>query len=180
MRRIGISVMLVLALAAGTASAGGVGIGLFGGTSIPIVQDDNGSGTVFGVRAPVRLIPLVTVEPYFSKTAGGDKEQDFEGTPITYGGIDVTGYGVNVLLTFGGKFQLYPYAGIGTFKLKREGLDESRTGYNFGLGLGLSPLPKISFHVRGELAAAVSDETSRKWASVTAGVSYNFISFPVP
>ena len=180
MKRNGILVLLLLVLAAGTASAASVGIGVFGGTSVPIIQDDNGNGTLFGARVPVALIPLVTIEPYYAKTAGKDKSQDIDGFPIPYEGIDVTSFGANVLLTFGGKFQFYPFAGIGSFKMKRTALDESKSGYNFGLGLGLSPIPKFSIHVRGELAAAIDAGTSRKWANVTAGVSYNFFSLPTP
>lgn len=180
MKRPTIFLLLALVLLPCVAGAAGVGIGAFGGVSVPIVQDDNGQGTLFGVRVPVSLLPLVTVEPFFGKTGGGDKDQDVLGITRTRSGIDVNAYGANVLLTFGSKLQLYPFAGIGSYKLKRPGLDESQTGYSFGLGLGLSPAPKISLHVRGELDAAVKGDTSRKWASVTAGVSYSAFSFPVP
>jgi opacity protein-like surface antigen len=171
-------VLVLLPCAAGAAS---VGVGAFGGMSIPVLQDDNGQGTVFGLRVPVALIPLVTVEPYYAKTSGGDKDQDIEGTTITRSGLDVAGFGANVLLTFGGKIQLYPFAGIGSYKLSRAGSDDqTNTAYTFGLGLGISPMPKLSFHVRGELAAAVDGETSRKWANATVGVSYNVFSTPIP
>jgi hypothetical protein len=182
MKRLGAFVLLLLLLAAGSASAGSIGVGLYGGTAIPVLQDDNGGGAVFGARVPVALIPLITVEPWYASLSGGDKDQDLEdglGT-VTYEGIDVTGFGANVLLTFGGKFQLYPFAGIGSYNLKRTALDQSRTGYNFGLGLGLSPLPKLSLHLRGEMIAAVDGETSRKWATVTAGVTYSVFSIPTP
>jgi hypothetical protein len=182
MKRLGSFVVLMLLLAAGTASAGSVGVGLFGGTAIPIVQDDNGSGAVFGVRVPVALVPLVTVEPWYASFAGGAKDQEMDdglGT-VSYEGIDVKSYGANLLLTFGGKFQLYPYAGIGSYKLERAGLEATRTGYNFGLGLALSPVPKLAVHVRGELDAAVDGEASRKWATVTGGVTYSFFSIPTP
>ena len=151
-----------------------VGIGAFGGVSVPVLQDDTNQGTQFGARLPVALLPLVTVEPYFSSAKGGDKDQTVEGATYTRAGIDVTSFGANLLLTFGSKFQFYPFAGIGSFKLKRTGsADLSKSGYNFGLGLGFSPVSKLSIHLRGELAAAVDGETSRKWANATFGVSYN-------
>jgi hypothetical protein len=181
MRKTAILMLFVLALLPCAAGATSVGVGAFGGTSIPIVQDDNGSGTVFGLRAPVSLLSLVTVEPYFAKISGGDKDQDIEGTTITRSGMNVTAFGANVLLTFGGKIQLYPFAGIGSYKLQRLNLeDQTNTAYTFGLGLGISPLPKLSIHLRGELAAAVDGETSRKWANATLGVSYNVFSTPIP
>jgi hypothetical protein len=121
------------------------------------------------------------VEPYFAKISGGDKDQDIEGTTITRSGLDVTGFGANVLLTFGGRIQMYPFAGIGSYTLKRLNMeDQTNTAYTLGLGLGISPLPKLSIHVRGELAAAVDGETSRKWANATVGVSYNIFSTPIP
>jgi opacity protein-like surface antigen len=181
MRRAMILLLFSLALLPCAAGATSVGVGAFGGMSIPIIQDDNGQGTLFGVRVPVSLLSLVTVEPYFAKTSGGDKDQDIEGTTITRSGIDVSGFGANVLLTFGGKIQLYPYAGIGSYALSRPGSeDQTNTAYTFGLGLGISPMPKLSIHVRGELAAAVDGETSRKWANATVGVSYNIFSTPIP
>ena len=181
MRKAMLLMLFALALLPCAAGATSVGVGAFGGVSIPVLQDDNGQGTVFGLRAPVTLIPLVTVEPYFAKTSGGDKDQDIEGTTITRSGLDVTGFGANVLLTFGDKIQLYPFAGIGSYKLSREGSEDlTNTAYTFGLGLGISPMPKLSIHVRGELAAAVEGDVSRKWANATIGVSYNVFSTPIP
>jgi opacity protein-like surface antigen len=122
----------------------------------------------------VVVLPLVTVEPYFAMTSGGDVDQTIEGQTYTRAGMDVTSFGANVLLTFGTKLQLYPFAGVGSFQLKRDGSEDlSNTGYNFGLGLGFSPMPKLMIHLRGELAAAVDGETSRKWGNATLGVSYN-------
>src|SRR5262245_58669254 len=82
------------------ANAASVGVGVFGGASIPVVQDDNGSGSEFGVRVPVSVVPLVTVEPYFLKSNGGDKDEDLGSLTITRSGIDVTGFGANVMFTF--------------------------------------------------------------------------------
>ena len=181
MRKATILMLFALALLPCIAGATSVGVGAFGGMSLPILQDDNGLGTLMGLRAPVSLLSLVTVEPYFAKTSGGDKDLDIEGAPFTRSGIDVTGFGANVLLTFGGKIQLYPFAGIGSYKLSRAGSEDlTNTAYTFGLGLGISPMPKLSIHVRGELAAAVDGETSRKWANATVGVSYNVFSTPIP
>ena len=86
------------------------------------------------------------------------------------------------MLTFGTGLQMYPFAGIGTAKAKRPGLDASTTQYNFGLGLGFTPpVIKLSIHVRGELAAVLepdNSESSRKWANLTVGVSYGLLKFP--
>ena len=182
MKRLVILALLALTLLPCVAGAKSIGVGAFGGASVPILQDDNGRGTLFGIRVPVQLVPLITVEPLFAKTSGGNKDQAVSGLgTISRSGMDVSTFGANVLLTFGGKFQLYPFLGIGSFKQTRSGsADLTKSGYNFGLGLGLSPAPKISIHVRGELDSAIDGDTARKWANVTAGVSYSLFSFPAP
>lgn len=181
MRRVTILAVLALALLPCTAAAGSVGIGAFGGLGIPIVQDDNGQGMLYGARVPVSVLPLLTVEPYLLMGSGGDKEQEIGGTTYTRTGLDMTGFGANLLFTFGGPVQFYPFAGIGSCKLTRDGSeDETGVAYNFGLGLGISPMPKLTVHLRGEAIAAVDGEVSRKWAGVTLGASYAVFSFPVP
>ena len=178
MRKAMILMLFALAILPCAAGATSVGIGAFGGVGVPIIQDDNGQGSLFGARVPVTLLPLVTVEPYYVKTSGASKDQVVDELTYTRSGIDVSGFGANLLLTFGSKFQMYPFAGIGSYKLSRTGLDQTSTAYTFGLGFGLSPMPKLSIHVRGELAAAVEGQTSRKWANATVGVSYNIFSTP--
>jgi hypothetical protein len=181
MKRATILMLFTFVLLPCSAGAASIGIGAFGGLSAPVLQGDNGQGTLIGLRAPVGLIPLLTVEPYFAKISGGDKDQDIEGTKIRRSGMNVTGFGANVLLKFGGMIQFYPFAGIGSYKLQRTGTkDLTNTAYTLGFGLGISPLPKLSIHARGELAAAVDGETSRKWANATVGVSYNIFSTPIP
>src|ERR1043166_2096434 len=96
-----LAALLLLALAPVAARSAPIGLGVFGGASVPLVQDDNGSGSIFGLRAPVNLVPLITVEPYFARTAGGDNDQDVGGITYTRSGIDNTAFGANVLLTFG-------------------------------------------------------------------------------
>lgn len=165
------------------ASALGIGVGAFAGTSIPIIQDDNGSGSQFGIRLPVSVVPMLTVEPYFASSSGGDKDQELGGVTYTRSGIDVTSFGANLLLTFGGGFQFAPYVGVGSNKLERDGLDATETGYTFGLGLRFGlPLAKIALHARGGMNAVLeegSSETSRKWVDATLGVSYDLFSLPV-
>lgn len=174
--------LFLLALLAGAAGAATVGLGVFGGGSFAAVQDDNGNGPIFGVRVPVNLVPLITVEPYFASTSGGDKTQTISGISYTRSGIDVTSFGANVLFTFGTAYQMYPYVGIGSNHLKRAGLDQSETGYTFGLGMGFKlPLANLTANVRAGanmVTDPASTETSRKWADVTAGVSYGLLKFP--
>ena len=181
MKRIIPVVLLALVLGAGAASAIGVSVGggAFGGVSIPILQDDSKQGTLYGLRLPVSVLPLLKVEPYWATTSLGDVEETFGTLTYTRDGGKVTAYGVNALLSMGGPLRFYPFVGIASHKLKREATEDlSKIGYNFGLGLGFSAIPKFDVDVRGELNMITLGETSRKFANVTAGVSYHFLSLP--
>lgn len=180
MKRMWASVALALLLGAGPAQALSIGLGAFGGISVPVVQDDTGQGTQFGIRVPVNLVPLIAVEPFFSSSAGGDKEETLAGTTYTRTGIDVTAFGANLLIPFGAAVRFYPFVGVGSHKLERAGSEEiTKTGYNFGLGLGFSPpLAGLSVDLRGELTAVVDGDVSRKWANATLGVSYALFKLP--
>ena len=170
--------MFVLALTAGPASAVTLGVGAFGGMSIPIVQDDNGQGQTYGIRIPVGLTPIFTLEPYGSMTQGGDKEETINGIGLTRSGIEMQSYGANLLLTFGTGFQMFHFAGIGMTTSERAGLDQSSVQYNFGIGLGFAPfaLP-LSIDIRGEYASVTDEDnssTARNYGNVILGATYKF------
>ena len=175
MRKILFIALAATALSAGTAGAGGVGIGAFGGMSLPLVQEDQGNGSLYGLRVPVQVVPLLRAEPFWSTSALGDKTVEVGGISQTRTGSDVTTFGVNAILTMGG---FYPYAGIGSAKFKRDSIEDSYTSYHFGLGFNIPLVPKVSVDLRAELQAAVKDGTSRKMGNLTLGASYNFLSMP--
>lgn len=187
MKRTWWAVFLAVALAAaaaapaGPARAGTIDIGgaVFGGMSFPVLQDDQGQGSLFGARIPVRLLPLLTVEPFYSASALGDKTiETSPGFSVTREGSDVTTYGVNVLFPFGTKTLLYPYLGIGSARFQRTGEDETFTSFDVGLGLGITLIPKLTLDLRGELQAASTGDTSRKLANVTLGATYSIFATP--
>jgi hypothetical protein len=182
MKKWSVLVLALLVFGAGAAGATNVGVGVFAGASVPILQDDNARGSMFGVRVPLNLIPFFTVEPYYARSMLGDAKQTFGGFEYTRSGFDVTSFGVNAALGSLGLttgFSFYPYAGIGSHKLSRDGTsDVTETGYNFGLGLGISPAPVIAFNLRGELEMIKTGDTSRKFVNVTLGATYKF--FPLP
>lgn len=179
MKKALLSALAAIALLASGARAASIGVGVFGGTSVPVLQDDQDNGTLFGVRVPVKLVPLVTVEPFFSSSAMGDKTLDIgPGVSVTREGSDVTSFGLDAMLTMGGPVRFYPFVGVGSAKFKRTGQDESFTSYHMGLGLGMSPVPKLSVDLRGELQAAVDGDVSRKMLNITLGASYSLFSMP--
>lgn len=182
MRQRLVSVLVAFAVLAGTAGgarAGSIGFGVFAGTGVPVVQADEGHGPVYGMRAPVRLVPVFTVEPFYSSQSLGDVTLDISpGVTATREGSDITAYGLNALLTFGGLVTFYPFAGIGHAHYTRSGQDESFAAYQMGLGLGFTPLPKVGIDLRAELQAAVDGSTSRKVGNFTLGASYALFHLP--
>jgi opacity protein-like surface antigen len=178
MKRTFALMLVLLAASAGTARAASLGVGAFTGMSFPIVQEDVSQGATFGLRFPVKLVPLFTLEPYWASCSLGDKDQDIGGFTYTREGFDETAFGLNAMLTTGGPVQFYPFVGIGSTRLERTGSDLSLTTYNAGLGLGIAPAPKLTLHLRGEFQMAVDGEASRKFGNVTVGASYALFSIP--
>jgi len=190
MKRLVMLTVLALVLASGAAQAGpiGVGIGVFGGLSVPILQNVSASsfrpgdafgkgGTQLGVRVPVHAIPIITFEPYYAKASYGDRDETIGGITYTREGYDSKSFGVNALLgnPDGSGFHFFPYVGLGKTKLTRTGEEINKTGYNFGFGLGMSPAQKISIQIRSEFSMVVTGDTSRKFGGINAGVSYRLL-----
>lgn len=175
--------LLALTLVPGLARAVTIGGAVFGGTSIPAVQDDNGTGPMFGIRVPVNFVPLIAVEPYYAQTNGGDKDYTAAGVAYTRDGIDMTSYGANVLFTFGTGMKLFPFVGLSSNHMKRSGLDQTETGYDLGIGLGFKlPLAGLGADIRAAgnvVTDPANSDVSRKWAEITIGVNYSFFSTPV-
>lgn len=164
---------------AGPASATniGVGLGAFAGGCFAVAQDDAGSGFIWGVRAPVRMLKLLTIEPFYQSGSLSDVEEDFGGTTTTIPGFDVSAFGANAIIgTLGGAgINFYPYIGIGSFDLSQSGeSSDSNTGWIFGFGIGLPPISKFSIQLRVEVDAVNQDDSTRKFGVVSGGLNYNF------
>ena len=183
---------LYLALLAAMVSAGAaqatekhLSVGAFGGFSIPVLQDVDASsfspsdafgptGSQFGLRADVKVIPVVTLEPFFAKSSHKEQEETFGTLTYTREGFDGTAFGLNAILGRPdvGKFKVFPYVGLGKFKLERAGQDINEVGWNFGLGFGISPAERFSIQIRSELNMVVTGDTSRKFGNMNVGLNY--------
>lgn len=172
MKKIILSGVLLLALAS-SGFATGVGIGGFGGVSIPIIQEDQGNGTVFGLRAKLKLIPGFTIEPVLGFNKFGDADSDFgtrEGSKVTYYGVDLilggmgAPIGPRVYLVGGGAF----------YSFSRDyDEDESRLGLSAGLGIEIGLGKTLGLDFRGKFHLVTQDGGgSRKMANITAGLNY--------
>ncbi len=180
MKRLLWGALAALVLGTGTARAGSIGVGLFGGASVPVLQDDQDDGSIYGVRIPVKLVPLITVEPYYASAQLGDKTFDIApGITVTREGSEVYSYGVNGMLTVGGPLNFYPFVGMGLAKYERSGQEETFTSFQGGVGLAIHPVPKLGLDLRAELQAAAGDGgTARKLFNLTLGASYALFSLP--
>lgn len=156
-----------------------LGVGGFAGLSIPVVQDDQESGTEFGLRVRYGLGTMFVLEPYVSFVKWGGPDE-IEG--ITWGidGSKVTSFGVEATLgNSPGKIGLLPFlfAGAGSYKVKNDdtGYDQSKIGFSGGLGLGFGLSPQLALDFRGKLMVAPQKEGgSKKALGVTAGLNFNF------
>jgi hypothetical protein len=171
--------LLALGWIPAAARAGSVGIGAFGGVSLPILNDTAGNGSQYGVRVPVHVVPYFGVEPYFAQSSLGSTDQTFAGLSYTRSGPDVTTWGANAIFYFGGPVQFYPLVGIGSTTIQQtSSADVTGTNINFGLGFGFTPLPKTTIDLRGEMNSVITGSTSRKFGNITAGVSYALFGVP--
>lgn len=178
MKRLAIFILLVLGLVPQVGSANDVGLSVFGGMSIPIVQDDNGNGPLFGLRAPVGLMSHLNIEPFFTSTRNGDAKQDIGGVSYTRSGFDISTFGASLVFPFGEHTKYYPLVGFSTNALSRTGSsDQAMTGWNFGFGVGFSPKPKFVVDLRGEGVVIADGSLGRTFANVTLGVTYQVFNF---
>jgi hypothetical protein len=183
MKRTVVAASLLLALSASTAGATAVGVEVFGGVAIPVVQEDNNNGPMFGIRVPVTLPSVFTIEGFYSRIQGNQTEKYLLGEEYTRSGYDVSAFGANLILgqTGGSGFSFFPYAGIMSNRLSRPGgQDFNNIGFDFGLGVGFSITPMLWIDARAEGAMIIteSDNTSRKYGNLNVGIGYNFYASP--
>ena len=180
MRRLIAAALVLACVPALPARAGSISLGAFGGMSYPVQQDDVGNGTLYGVRAPVSLVPFLTVEPYWASSKIGNKVVSTPLGDVTNKGFDETAYGASVLLATGGPVSFYPFGSVGQTAIEIGGKSKSYTTYGAGFGIGFSAVPKVALHLRGEFQAVVdgTTHTTRKFGTGTLGLSYALFSLP--
>ena len=169
-----VSILVLAAAPAAHAQDDRFGIVVHGGMMIPTAQDDNDeSGTAFGLRFPVNTGTFFGFEPYIYMGEGEETTVDIGGNPETREGIDLTSWGANLSLGRLVKpgFHIAPFVGIGNNTLHRESGEISKIGYNAGIDLGIAP-GKMMINLRGEMNVVDIGESSRKWGIVSLGLGY--------
>lgn len=171
--------LLILPMISAAQTAPKLGVGGFAGFSIPLVQDDQESGTEFGLRVRYGLGQLFVLEPYVSFVKWGAPDQ-IDGIDFGIAGSKVTAFGLEASLgNLPGKMGVSPFffAGVGSFKVKNDdtGYDQSKLGLSGGLGIGIGVSPKFGLDFRGKFMVAPQEEGgSKKAVGVTVGLNYNF------
>jgi hypothetical protein len=169
--------MLVLLLAGPmVADAGQVGFGACGGTLIPIVQKDQGSGMLWGLKVRAKLAGPVMIEPNLNFGSFGDAEIAGVGMRD---GSSLKSYGLDLTLGGGlGAVGIYPYlfVGGGVYNTKRDGdATTNKSGWSLGGGLALGVMQQLAIDIRGRgIIAGSEGSTSKKSVAVTAGLTYYF------
>jgi len=148
-----------------------LGVGAYSGVNIPIVQDDAGTGPLYGFRGRIGL-PIVTFEPAVTFLQNGDGEVDVNGSTISLEAPEVTSYSFSAL--FGGAF--YGLAGIGWSSVNiPDGAGESsEPTYFLGAGaeIGVGPVA-VDISPRLYLIQT-EDNATRKNVGVLLGINYYF------
>jgi long-subunit fatty acid transport protein len=155
-------------------AAAGFGVGGFGGISIPIIQEDQSSGTTFGIKGKFKMIPGVALEPNISFGKYGDAEFAFGTRP----GSKVTSYGVDCIL--GGGFgekpgvRMYGIIGAAAYATSRDYDDDAtKLGWSTGLGFEINLSTRVGLDLRGQVHVISSEGGgSKKSATITGGLNF--------
>ncbi len=183
MKRLSFVVVGCCIITASTAFGQGVsfGAGAFGGIDFPVLQNDNTSGAIYGIRGIVKLDMPITLEPFLYFGSYGAAEfpeftNDLEGAKITAYGVDAT------LFKIKGK-GVGPYflVGAGFYDIADDAIKDaynsqgSRIGYSAGAGLAVGLTPYLMIDIRGRTNVVTLDGGgSRKSVGATGGLSYFF------
>ncbi|MFH1276788.1 MAG: hypothetical protein ABIK65_00185 [Candidatus Eisenbacteria bacterium] len=178
-RGVWLALLLVPFLAA--PAAAGVAVGGFGGYNFTILQDDAGSGALFGFKAKIGA-PVVVLEPTITFISVGDKENEDEdvGTFMQKGG-SIASYELNA--SFGSLrtepgVGLWVGGGVGAYSLKSDldyVEDQTRFGFNVGTGLVFKAGAKFDVEIGGRFyVISLDGGGSRKSAGVYGGLNYYF------
>nr|MBN2277567.1 outer membrane beta-barrel protein [candidate division Zixibacteria bacterium] len=175
MRKILLLTLLAALLAVPVAQATQLGIGAIGGINIPVAQEDQGSGTIYGFKAKVSVIPGLVLEPNINFAKFGDASFDFGTRP----GSKVTSFGIDALLGAGMGvlgLRMYGIVGAGYYSVARDYDDDTKKlGWSTGFGFELGISESVGVDLRGKLDIISSEGGgTKKSAAVAGGLNYYF------
>ncbi len=178
---VGLSLMLLLAGATVTyADLLTIGVGVYGGMSMPIEMDTE-MGSIVGARVKVLpAIPLVGIEAYYASVNQKSPrdlwdEQDLD---IVFDGDTYSTFGANLLIggLSGPGVRTFGIAGINFVEFDDHGTEELKYGGELGVGVEIVP-PFIDLGIEGRASVMLlgwDEGPDRKLSTVTVGVNYYF------
>ena len=158
-----------------------LGIGAKAGLNIPIIQDDQKSGSIIGFSLRYQLTTIVVVEPNIMFGSYGSPDP-VDGVDLAIDGSSLTSYGIDATLGNAvGKLGFKPYAvfGIGLYKQSNDQTDDifdapgTKFGWSGGFGAGIGFSPKFDLDLRGKLLLFSSEGGgSKKSVAITGGLNF--------
>jgi hypothetical protein len=179
MRRV-LLITFLVALLSPLADAQGIrlGVGAFGGWNIPIAQEDQSTGTVFGAMARIRFMSIFVAEPNVTFGKWGNPNP-VRGIDLDIEGSKINSYGINAVIgNLPGVVGLKPFGFVGgsIYKITNDdtGYDESKLGYSAGVGIAYGLAPMFDINARFTAAVAPQEKGTKKTGYVTGGLTYYF------
>jgi hypothetical protein len=159
------------------ASAGKYGIGAFGGVNIPVVQQDEKAGALFGAKARIPLLPFLAIEPNF--TLAQFRGNDFEvgEQSFTMADGDITSFGVDLVIgtmSSMSKMKFYGLVGLNSNTFKREEFKKTGLGLTLGPGFEFFATEMLSVEVRARYHAIKVGEGGKSHLELSGGLNYYF------
>ncbi len=137
----------------------GIAIGPYGGYNVTILQDDTGSGPLFGLNAKISAAPIVVLEPWFTMVSEGDVDHEEGGIAFTQRGGSIQSFGVNGSLggyriVAGLGFHISGGIGMPLLKPEQDYREEAtRFGLNLGTGFAANLIPALDLDASACLIA---------------------------
>ena len=155
-----------------------ISVGGFGGFNFPIVQEDAGTGSGFGIKAKFSPMPMIAGAAFFEARSMGEASFTLGSTEYTTDAGNVTSFGVEALIgnTGGGPGPHFYWAlGISSYKWTRDSWEDvSEVGYHIGPGIEIVLPANIGLEFRGYFEIVPTDgEGSRKNAILLVGANYH-------
>jgi hypothetical protein len=174
----------LLAFSAASWAAYPLGVEVYGGYDFPVIQEDVGPGSMFGVAVRGNIWKVFHGEVAFRSTSQGDAEKDAEFGDVTetikFAGGTLSGFGFNLLIASKEPKSFWPYFHLGVSSnslSKGESFleDETLTGMSGGLGTGINLYQKkvyLDFSTGLLVMPFHDDKASRKNWQTRLGIQY--------
>lgn len=147
MKRIALLFLVLAVVLPAAAATYPLGVGLYGGYDMPLLQQDVGSGAMWSIGVRGNIWSFFHGQLLVRGTSQGDVEEELEfgnsTETLTYKGGTLTGFGLNILLAGKNPANIWPYGLVG---LSSNSLgfgddfkeDDSLLGWAFGGGLSIN------------------------------------------